>query len=367
MALTNFAALTNEQKTIWSRDVWKHARNMSFINKFAGSGSNAVVQRITDLTKDEKGTRAVMTLVLDLDGDGVAGDNTLEGNEEALRSSDCVIRLDQLRHANRHKGRLADQKSVVNFRENSRDVLAYWLADRIDQLAFLTLSGVSYAFKPDGSTRTGSALTSLEFAADVTAGTSNRAFRWDSATGLQAQATASIGTEDTPSYAALVALKAKAKTLYMRGLRGPGNQEYFHVFLHPLAMAKLKLDTDYKTAVINAAQRSASDNPFFSGEGVTVDGLIIHEFRYVYNTTGLAGGSKWGGGTVDGCRALFLGAQALGMADIGSPYWVEKEFDYDNQPGISVGKMFGFKKPVFLNQYTGQAEDYGVITCDFAM
>ncbi|MBM6672245.1 DUF4043 family protein, partial [Phocaeicola coprophilus] len=74
-----------------------------------------------------------------------AGDRTLEGNEETMQTFDQVIRIDQLRHANRHEGRMADQKSVVEFRGNSRDTLAYWLADRIDQLAFLTLSGVSYA------------------------------------------------------------------------------------------------------------------------------------------------------------------------------------------------------------------------------
>jgi hypothetical protein len=35
---------------------------------------------------------------------------------------------------------------------------------------------------------------------------------------------------------------------------------------------------------------------------------------------------------------LFCGAQALGMADIGNPEWVEKGFDYDNQQGISHGQ-----------------------------
>ena len=39
---------------------------------------------------------------------------------------------------------MADQKTVVNFREQSRDALAYAMADRMDQLAFLTLSGVAY-------------------------------------------------------------------------------------------------------------------------------------------------------------------------------------------------------------------------------
>ena len=124
MANTNFASLTSNQLTAWSRDFWRVARNMSFVNQFAGTGSNAMVQRITDLTKSDKGTKAVITLLADMTGDGVTGDNTLEGNEESLRAFDITIQLDQLRFANRLAGRLADQKSVVNFRENSRDALA---------------------------------------------------------------------------------------------------------------------------------------------------------------------------------------------------------------------------------------------------
>jgi hypothetical protein len=50
-------------------------------------------------------------------------------------------------------------------------------------------------------------------------------------------------------------------------------------------------------------------------------------------------------------------------ADIGAPEWVEKEFDYDNQPGISVAKILGFLKPQFTTQYSGGTkEDHGVIS-----
>lgn len=101
MALTNFAALTTEQKTAWSLAFWHHARNNAFISKFAGKGPNAMIQQVTDLTKSKKGTRAVMTLLADLLGDGVMGDAKLEDNEEALNSFDTVIQIDQLRHANR--------------------------------------------------------------------------------------------------------------------------------------------------------------------------------------------------------------------------------------------------------------------------
>ena len=368
MAVTNFNALTDEQKTVWSRQVWKQARNLAFTTKFTGKGPNSMIQRITELTKSEKGTRAVITLVADLEEDGVAGDRQLEGNEEEIKAYDQVIQIDQLRQANRHKGRLADQKSVVNFRENSRDVLAYWLADRIDQLAFLTLSGVAYTNTNRGATRSGSGFSDLEFASDVTAPSTNRHRRWDATSGLVAGATASVAAADTPSWAMLVELKAFAKDKYLRGMKGPGGMEFYHVFMCPQGMAKLRQDPDYLANVRNAGVRGSSNELFKGTDTVMVDGLMIHEYRHVYNTQGAASGSKWGSGsTVDGQRVLFCGAQALGMADIGAPEWVEKGFDYDNQQGISIGKLFGFLKPVFRSSIDATDEDFGVIACDTAI
>lgn len=368
MSFTNFGKLTNEQLTVWSKDTWSYARNMSFINKFVGSDENSMIQRITELKKDKKGARAVITLVADLEGDGVAGDRTLEGNEEAMKSYDQVIRIDQLRHANRHEGKMADQKSVVAFRENSKNVLGYWLGDRWDQLAFLTLSGISYAYRNNGAARVGSDFPYLEFATDVSAPTDKRRCRWDAVNGLiVGSATSDVDPADKITWKALVQLKAYAKEQYVRGIREKGNEETFHVFLTPTAMSQLKLDPDYMANLRNAGPRDSS-NPLFTGSTVKVDGLYLHEFRHVFNTTGAASGSKWGAaGDVDGCRILFCGAQALGFADIGDPEWVEKGFDYENQQGIAVGKIGGLLKPKFTSQYAGNTvQDFGVLTLDVA-
>ena len=372
MAQTNFALLTNEQKTIWSMDFWKQARNLSFINKFLGKDANSMIQHVTELKKTEKGARAVITLVADMDGDGVVGDRTLEGNEEALKSYDQVIRIDQMRNANTHEGRMADQKSVVNFREQSRDKLAYWLSDRIDQLAFLTLSGVAYTMSNTGAIRVGSDLRNLEFASDVKAPSSKRVFRWaKNTTGDLSEGSLVLGgasntltSTDTPTWNMLVKLKAYAKDNYIRGIKEDGGEETFHVFLTPQAMAKLKLDPTFLQNLRHAQTRDSS-NPLFTGSTVKVDGLYLHEYRHVYNTRNAVSGSgKWGSSSdVDGCQMLFCGAQALGMADLGNPEWVEKEFDYNNRPGISVAKILGFLKPQFTTQYSGgTVEDHGVIS-----
>ncbi|MCG3177615.1 MAG: hypothetical protein MOGMAGMI_02589 [Candidatus Omnitrophica bacterium] len=370
MSTTNFALLTNEQKTVWSRDLWEQARNLSFIGKFLGSDSNSLIQRITELKQTEKGARAVITLVHDMEGDGVAGDRTLEGNEESMRSSDLVIRVDQLRNANRNEGKMAEQKSVVNFRSQSRDKLAYWLSDRIDQLAFLSLAGVSYANKNSGGTRTGSDLTNLEFAADVAAPSAKRYGQWDEGTksilwgtGTGSIVAGAVGTGDYPCWEMLVQAKAYAKDHYIRGVREKGGEETYHVFFSPQAMARLKLDPTFMQNVRHAQTRDSS-NPLFSGSTIKIDGLYLHEFRHVYNTRTAASGSKWGaGGAIDGCQVLFCGAQALGFADLGEPEWNEKEFDYGNQQGIETGKILGFRKPQFYTQYSGgTTEDFGVLS-----
>ena len=363
MANTNFGLLQTEQKLLWAKDTWRMARNYSFCEKFTGKDANSLIHRVTELKQTEKGARAAITLVHDLEGDGVAGDRQLEGNEEGMKSGDIVIQIDQLRHANKHEGKMAAQRSVVAFRETSRDNLAYWLADRKDQLSFLTMAGISYAKHPTGSTRVGSDLPKLDYAADVSAPTANRRVRYDHTTkSLVVGATSSdVVAGNVVTWQMLVQLKAYAKDSYMRGVREEGGDETYHVFLSPQAMATLKLDETYMLNLRHAQER-AGNNALFSGSSVKVDGLYIHEFRHVPHTLRAASGSKFGGaGTIDGHYLLFCGAQALGFADIGAPEWVEKGFDYDNQQGISVGKIFGFRKPKFHSIYSGTTEDFGVI------
>lgn len=372
MALTNFAALTSEQKLVWSREVWKDARDKAFITKFTGSDTNSVIQRITELTKTEKGEQVIMHLLADLVGDGIVGDNEREGNEEEMMTYTDTITIDLISHGVRQKGKLAEQKTVVSFRENARDRLAYWLANRIDQLAFLTLSGVGYDKDNDGGVRAETAFASLSFASDVSAPTANRHYRVDNTdgtstgyVGLLAGNTANVSAFDVLTYSAIVDITTLAKTNYIKPLMA-GGKEYYVAFVRPEALAQLKKDQDYQRAVITGLDRS-KDNPFFTGGTVTVDGLVIHEHRLVYNTKGALGGAKWGGGAVDGSRMLVCGAQAMGLADLGAPEWAEKWFNYESSPGVNVDKMFGLLKPKYHSIHSGTVEDFGIMVIDHAI
>jgi hypothetical protein len=177
-------------------------------------------------------------------------------------------------------------------------------------------------------------------------------------------------------YRHIVDLKAFAKDNYIRGIRGAGNDEVFHMFVTPQQMASLKLDSDFLANVRNAGVRGASNSLFAGSSSLMVDGVMIHEFRHVFSTEGAtsgtssnagAAGYKWGADAdVSGARALFCGAQALAMADIGLPEIVEDTFDYENQAGISIGKIFGLRKPKYNSDVSGNVQDFGVICLDTA-
>lgn len=372
MASTNFAALTSEQYTVWSRDFWREARNKTFLMTFAGTSSNSMIQRITELSDTNDGARAVITLINEATGDGVVGDNNLEGNEEALKQSEMVIRLDQWRQAHRDSGKMSNQKSIVTFRGVAKDQLSNTASRVMDELGFLTLSGVSYAFRPDGSPRVGSQLPQLEYAADVVAPSSKRHFRWDVTLGLVAGDTTAVDVADKPTWAMLVDMKAKAVNSFLRPMRSDEGVECYNVFMTPDGIAALKKDTDF-LAAWREGQKRGDTNPLFKGtkhggkEGIYIDGLNILEYRHVFNTKGALAGQKWGGGAVDGQRILLCGTQALAFADIGTAEWDEKEFDYGNVKGISIAKKFGLLKPQLYSTYAQSKQDFGVMCVDTAI
>src|SRR3546814_11963754 len=88
-----------------------------------------------------------MHLVCDVHGGGVVGDNTLEGRERSLESSWIRANFDQIRNGFVTKGRVSEQKSVINTRKQFRKKNARWLAETYEDQAILTASGISYATK----------------------------------------------------------------------------------------------------------------------------------------------------------------------------------------------------------------------------
>ena len=84
MDLRLFAETTVPEELVkkaWAKQTWTTAMKDLFFGKFMGEGVNNIIQVLNDLEK-ESGDRITQSLVLKLKGDGVTGDDILEGNEE---------------------------------------------------------------------------------------------------------------------------------------------------------------------------------------------------------------------------------------------------------------------------------------------
>lgn len=374
MATTNFASLTTEELKLWSMDTWAVARRRSFWEQFTGTDENSALQRISEFKADRKGAKAVITLVPDLAGNGVIGDQQMTGNEEAMVAYDWVFQVDQQRNAVKLSGRMSDQKSIVDFRKKSRNALGYWLADIRDRLITLKLSGVAFNKRLDGTTITFNGapdtLTNLSFATAVAPSSKRKLYLGASAAITDGLGTdAAAGTLRDFTYDDIVKLQALAKTRGIKPVRGSGGMEAYHLVMHPSQLARLKLDSNFISNVRHAGVRG-DKNSLFQGtpNSILVDGVMIHETLYCYNTLGAASGSRMGATGVDhGARALLLGAQAGAIGDIGDMEWAESDVnDYGNQPGIAISKIWGVDKPQFKGSWDDSAnlQDFGIITVD---
>lgn len=368
MSATDFGQQQEARRANWGHAAYEVFRDNFYLERLTGKGEGNVIERIDELTKTRNGEdHAMIHLVEDLRGGGVVGDNELTNREVELSSAWQKIEIDQLRNATVNKGKMADMRSVLNFRRLSKNKLGRWLADTMEDLSILTLSGISFAYNTDGSARETPAgqddLTELLFAADVTAPSTNRHFRWDASTGLEAGDTTQVAANDLPTYNMLVDIAAEADTRGIKRIKR-GGKEYFILMVHTQTMARLQKDSDFRSVLVGADVRGEG-NAIFSGAAVTMHGLVIHPYRRTFNT--LRASTKWGGGAVDGSRTLLLGAQALAIADLDSPDWEEEGRDFKNRQAIAIGKMFGLLKPQFPSAYEGTVEDFGVMALDHAI
>jgi N4-gp56 family major capsid protein len=329
----------------WSADLMKEALKRTQALKFMGKGKDSLCQIKTELNK-AAGDRIRFGLRMQLQGDGVAGDGTLEGNEEALSVYTDNVFIDQLRHAVRSEGKMSEQRVPFEVRAEARDGLADWWADRIDSAFFNQIAG--YARETD-TKRTGSQ-AALEPDGD-------HVVFWDTTAGTVHTAEASITAADVFDLNVIDLCIEKATVGNASGPGGPvpirplrmGSDQYYCIFLHPYQVYDLRTSTDtgqwldIQKAAMQGGQ--ITKNPIFTGALGVYNNTIIHESTRL--PIGTVSGSAASGAEVR--RAVFCGAQAAAVAygrksGKNTYSWREELFDYGNQLGVGAGSIWGLKK-----------------------
>lgn len=343
--------------SVWSKKLDVEAFRQTFIGKFIGDASTSLVQEKTDLKKSA-GDNITCGLRVQLQGDGILGDATLEGNEEAMQFYDDKIAVDQLRHAVDRGGRMTEKRVPYDLRNECMVGLSDWWAQRMDVAFFNHIFG-------------NTAETRLKFTGNnaVIAPSTNRIIR---AGGVATDDLLTSG--ETLTLEMLDALRVRAETAsiadgtgpLVRPIRWQGNDMYV-VFLHDHQVYDLR--TNAGTLQWADIQKSAmmggdvENNPIFTGALGVYNGMVLHKASRV--TRGVNASNA---AVANTRRAVLCGAQAVTIA-FGSENgvdrftWVEKSFDYGNKLGVAAGAIFGMKKTKFIpaDNSSTNAEDFGTV------
>jgi N4-gp56 family major capsid protein len=350
MSATEFGPNHPLTVRLWAKRLFVETLRECFLVNFIGkSEKNSIIYMKDELTKSA-GDRITVGLRLQLVGAGTQGDNTLEGNEEALALYNDTIFIDQLRHAVRSKGKMSEQRVPFSVRQESMDGLKDWWADRIDTWGFNQLCG----FTAQADVR----YTGMQA---VLAPDSVHIFRPNSKTTDE-----SLTTGDEFTLTMIDRMVARAKTynsanggtVPIRPIRYKGG-DYYVMFVHPYQEYQLRSNNNQGAWADLQQKRiqggvTSDENSIFSGGSFlgVYNGVAIHSASRVTNGVN----STTGAAVTNVRRAVLCGAQAALMAtgrdDTGPEKmnWVEELFDYNNQLGVAAGMIAGLKKTQFNSQ-----------------
>lgn len=360
MSQTNFGPNHPLAVKVWSKKLGVEARRKTYFGKFVGTKADSLIMEKTELKKSA-GDKITCGLKVQMQGDGVLGDATLEGNEEALQFYDDSLVIDQLRHAARSKGKMSEQRVPYNIRSENMDSLSDWFARREDTAMFNHLCG-------------NTAETRLAYTGNnaVTAPTANRILRAGNVTNdedITSSNKFKLQHIDVAKQRAITANTTDGTGPLIRPIR-MGGKDWYVMFLHDYQVTDLRTEVnasglDWQDLQLAAMQGGdIKDNPIFTGALGAYNGVILHETPYV--TQGV--NSSTGESVSNTRRAVLCGAQAAMCAyggDSGpSRYsWKEELFDYGNQLGVSAGAISGMKKCKYVpeDDSSTNAEDFGTV------
>jgi len=311
----------------WAQQTWTMALKDTTISNYVGKDTGSIVQ-LDDTLKKEAGDQITFHLRAPLTGEGTTGDDVLEGNEEAMEYYDFSVTIDQIRHATRLKGKMAEKKTSIKLRTEAKDALKDWFAEKIETMYFDALSADPSSHRivlPNGVNSVSAITNANTMSCAVISKAKRKAKKRTTYTGTDGK----------------VHILPKIRSIKVNG------KDTFILIITEEQARDLRNDPVWIAAQSQANVRS-EDNPLFSGAEGIWDGVIIFTNDNTQVTPNGASGIAVG-------HALFLGAQAACFAVGSDPEWNEDEFDFGNKVAFETGQIFGIAKSVY------DGEDFGVL------
>ncbi len=341
-------------------------RTAYFNKKFMGVGEEASTPiQVLEQLESDAGEQVVYDLSMQLKGEGVESDNTLEGAEEDLKFYTDNLYIDQLRHGVNTGGRMTRKRTLHDLRKIAKRRLTEWWARIFDEILFIYLSGArgvnaDFVTSTSYAGRANNLLTPPD--------TSHILY------GGVATSKASMVTTDKMAPTVVERLVVKATMMGGGSQQLPqiqpimvDGEEHYVLLMNPFQAYDLRIASgtntwmDIQKAAATAEGRA---NPIFKGGLGMINNVVLHQHKACIRF-----GDYGAGANVAACRALFMGVQAAVIA-FGSPGtgmrfdWYEEMDDRGNQLVVDTGSIFGVKKSTFA--INGVNTDFGVIAVDTA-
>jgi N4-gp56 family major capsid protein len=345
MAATDYGVNAPEAVKLWSKALAREALSKTYIGQFIGQTPDSLIQEKTE-TKKSAGDRVTITLRTQLSGDGVTEGETLEGAEEALSTYTDNLFINELAHAVRSRSKISRQRVPFQVREEGKEGLADWFAGRMDTWFFNQVCG--YTPANTAGVGSGPKYAGLN---PVSAPSATRIVRPAALTTDQA-----VQADNTAVFSLALLDKAvhRAKTSapILRPINVGKGRKKFVAFIHTDQVYQLRQAVgnsqwlDIQKAAVSGGD--LTENPIYSGALGEYNNCVLHEATRVTNgvhsTTGAAQTSVR--------RAVLCGAQAAAIGfGKGQGFdawdWIEDEFDYEREFGVSAQTIAGLKKLVF--------------------
>lgn len=341
---TEFLSNDGLTRKRWAKELFSIILPAVEFNDLVGKGSDSIVQIRTELGKGE-GDTVTFGIRLPLTGEGVVGNDTVEGNEEKLRFRNFSMTIEELNHAVDTGGKMEEQRIPYNLMQEGKDGLQEWWVEKLSDITIHTLAGNS-AFRIAGKV----------FAQAINEPDISHYMAINQLdTTAVATAEAALTSADVIDLTFLDRLKQRAEmpindAFKLRPLK-KGGKNYYRVILHNFVFDQLRQNTNVGQwgDMLRAANKLGMPNVEFE-----YNGLLVSKSERIPKMRTVGSGGIY--------RNLLLGCQAAcwawggaGESKSSVMSFVPYTKDAERFVNIRGGGIFGIKKTNF------DSKDYGVI------